>query len=156
MESTPLETQKTYQDYVNKKSPNSPTIKNCINAFWVGGLICSIGQIILNICTQRGLSMEISGTIVSIILIGISAFLTGINVFNRIGKFAGAGSLVPITGFANSIVSPAMEYKSEGYVMGVGGKMFTVAGPVLVFGISASIIVGLIYLIFNTQSITFV
>ena len=97
-----------------------------------------------------------SGTIVSIILIGISAFLTGLNIFNRIGKFAGAGSLIPITGFANSIVAPAMEYKSEGYVMGVGGKMFTVAGPVLVFGISASILVGIIYLIFNTQGITLV
>lgn len=156
MQAKPLETQKTYQEYVNKKSPNSPILKNCINAFWVGGLICTIGQIILNICIQRGLSMEISGTIVSIILIGISAFLTGINVFNRIGKFAGAGSLIPITGFANSIVSPAMEYKSEGYVMGVGGKMFTVAGPVLVFGISTSILVGLVYLIFNAQSITFV
>lgn len=156
MQAKPLETQKTYQEYVNKKSPNSPILKNCFNAFWVGGLICTIGQIILNICTQRGLSSEISGTIVSIILIGLSAFLTGINIFNRIGKFAGAGSLVPITGFANSIVSPAMEYKSEGYIMGVGGKMFTVAGPVLVFGISTSIIVGIIYLIFNTQSITFV
>ena len=154
MQAKPLETQKTYQEYVNQKSPNSPILKNCINAFWVGGLICSIGQIILNICNQRGLSTEISGTIVSIILIGLSAFLTGLNVFNRIGKFAGAGSLIPITGFANSIVSPAMEYKSEGYVMGVGGKMFTVAGPVLVFGISTSIIVGLVYLIFNTQSLT--
>ena len=102
------------------------------------------------------ISQEISGTIVSIILIGISAFLTGLNIFNKIGKFAGAGSLIPITGFANSIVSPAMEYKSEGYVMGVGGKMFTVAGPVLVFGISTSIIVGIVYLIFNTQAITLV
>ena len=110
----------------------------------------------MDICKYRGLSQETSGTIVSIILIAISAFLTGLNIFNKIGKFAGAGSLVPITGFANSIVSPAMEYKSEGYVMGVGGKMFTVAGPVLVFGISASIIVGLIYLIFNTQTITLV
>ena len=152
----PLDSKKEYQNYVNKKSPNSPIIKNCFNAFWVGGLICSIGQIILNICKSRGLSQEISGTIVSIILIGISAFLTGLNIFNKIGKFAGAGSLIPITGFANSIVSPAMEYKSEGYVMGVGGKMFTVAGPVLVFGISASIIVGLVYLIFNTQAITLV
>ena len=89
-------------------------------------------------------------------MIGISAFLTGLNIFNKIGKFAGAGSLVPITGFANSIVSPAMEYKSEGYIMGVGGKMFTVAGPVLVFGISASIIVGIVYLIFNTQTMTLV
>ena len=152
----PLDSKKEYQNYVDKKSPNSPIIKNCFNAFWVGGLICSIGQIILNICKSRGLSQEISGTIVSIILIGISAFLTGLNIFNKIGKFAGAGSLIPITGFANSIVSPAMEYKSEGYVMGVGGKMFTVAGPVLVFGISTSIIVGLVYLIFNTQAITLV
>ena len=152
----PLDSKKEYQHYVNKKSPNSPIIKNCFNAFWVGGLICSIGQIILNICKSRGLSQEISGTIVSIILIGISAFFTGLNIFNKIGKFAGAGSLIPITGFANSIVSPAMEYKSEGYVMGVGGKMFTVAGPVLVFGISTSIIVGIVYLIFNTQAITLV
>ena len=124
--------------------------------FGPGGLICTIGQIIENICTQKGFDMQTSGTIVSIILIGISAFLTGLNVFNKIGKFAGAGSLIPITGFANSIVSPAMEYKSEGYVMGVGGKMFTVAGPVLVFGISTSIIVGIVYLIFNTQAITLV
>ena len=152
----PIQTKKDYQDYVDQKSPNSPIIKNCFNAFWVGGLICSIGQIIFNYCKFRGMDLQLSNTIVSIILIGLSAFLTGLNLFNRIGKFAGAGSLVPITGFANSIVSPAMEYKSEGYVMGVGGKMFTVAGPVLVFGISASIVVGIVYLIFNTQSITFV
>lgn len=151
-----IESVKQYQDYVEKKSPNSPILKNCFNAFWVGGLICCIGQIILNVCKSRGLDTQISSTIVSIILIGLSAFLTGLNIFNKIGKFAGAGSLIPITGFANSIVSPAMEYKSEGYVMGVGGKMFTVAGPVLVFGISASIIVGIVYLIFNTQSITLV
>lgn len=156
MKNYPLESEKTYQEYVNKKSPNSPIIKNCFNAFWVGGLICSIGQIIMIICTSRGFDNEISGTIVSILLIGISAFLTSINYFNRIGKFAGAGSLIPITGFANSIVSPAMEYKSEGYIMGVGGKMFTVAGPVLVFGISASIIVGIVYLIFNTAGVTLV
>ena len=154
--SNPLESKQTYQEYVAKQSPNSPILKNCFNAFWVGGLICTIGQIILNICKQKGLDTQISGTIVSIILIGISAFLTGLNLFNKIGKMAGAGSLIPITGFANSIVSPAMEYKSEGYVMGVGGKMFTVAGPVLVFGISTSILVGIIYLIFNTQNITLV
>ena len=152
----PLETKKAYQEYVDKKTPNSPILKNCFNAFWVGGLICTIGQIILNICKERGFDTQASGTIVSILLIGIAAFLTGLNLFNKIGKFAGAGSLIPITGFANSIVSPAKEYKSEGYVMGVGGKMFTVAGPVLVFGISASIIVGIIYLIFNTQAITLV
>lgn len=152
----PTQTKKDYQDYVDKKTPNSPILKNLFNAFWTGGLICSIGQIILNICAQRGLDTTASGTIASIILIGISAILTGLNIFNKIGKFCGAGSLVPITGFANSIVSPSMEYKSEGYIMGVGAKMFTVAGPVLVFGISTSIIVGLLYLIFNTQSITLV
>lgn len=152
----PLESKQEYQKFVEKKSPNSPILKNCFNAFWVGGLICTIGQIISNICKERGFDIATSGTIVSIILIGFAAFLTGLNLFNKIGKFAGAGSLIPITGFANSIVSPAMEYKSEGYVMGVGGKIFTVAGPVLVFGISASILVGIIYLIFNTQSITLV
>lgn len=152
----PINTNKEYQTYVDKKSPNSPILKNCFNSFWVGGLICVIGQIILEICKYRGLELEMSYTIVSISLIFVSAFLTSLNLFNKIGKFAGAGSLVPITGFANSIVSPAMEYKSEGYVMGVGGKMFTVAGPVLVFGISTSILVGLVYLIFNTQSITLV
>lgn len=156
MSNNPLESEKAYQEYVNKKSPNSPIFKNCFNAFWVGGLICAIGEVIMLICKDRGFDAEISGTIVSILLIGLSAFLTGLNWFNRIGKFAGAGSLIPITGFANSIVSPAMEYKSEGYVMGVGGKMFTVAGPVLVFGISASIVVGIVYLIFNTTGITLV
>lgn len=144
----PIETPKKYSDYVDKKSPNSPILKNCFNAFWVGGLICSIGQLIFDFCKFKGIDVVASNTIVSIILIGIAAFLTGLNLFNKIGKFAGAGSLVPITGFANSIVSPAIEYKSEGYVMGVGGKMFTVAGPVLVFGISASVIVGIISTLF--------
>ena len=92
----PLETKQTYQEYVDKKSPNSPIWKNCINAFWVGGLICSIGQIILNICKERGFDTQTSGTIVSILLIGFAAFLTGLNLFNKLGKFAGAGSLVPI------------------------------------------------------------
>ena len=139
-----INTNKDYQKYVDKKSPNSPIFKNCFNAFWVGGLICVIGQLIYDYFIFRNFSTELAGTIVSISLIFLSAFLTAINVFNRIGKFAGAGSLVPITGFANSIVSPAIEYKSEGYVMGVGGKMFTVAGPVLVYGISTSVIIGII------------
>lgn len=139
-----IETKQEYLDYVDKKSPNSPILKNCFNAFWVGGLICSIGQIIFDFCKYKGLEETACSTIVSITLIGLAALLTALNIFNKIGKFAGAGSLVPITGFANSIVSPAIEYKSEGYVMGVGGKMFTVAGPVLVFGISTSVIVGII------------
>ena len=140
----PIETKEEYSKYVDNKSPNSPILKNCFNAFWVGGLICTIGQIIKDFCIFKGLDDISSSTVVSIVLIGVAAILTGLNVFNKIGKFAGAGSLVPITGFANSIVSPAIEYKSEGYVMGVGGKMFTVAGPVLVFGISASVLVGII------------
>lgn len=145
----PQYTKKDYQNYVDKKTPNSPILKNCFNAFWIGGLICVIGQLINFYCKYIGLDTQLSGTIVSIVLIGLSAFLTGLNLFNKIGKFAGAGSLIPITGFANSIVSPAMEYKSEGYVMGVGAKMFTVAGPVLVYGISSSILVGIIYFIFT-------
>ena len=152
----PIQSKEEYQSYVEQKTPNSPILKNCLNAFWVGGLICSIGQIIFEICKTRGIDETIAYTIVSMTLIFCSAFLTALNIFNKIGKFAGAGSLIPITGFSNSIVSPAMEYKSEGYVMGVGAKMFTVAGPVLVYGISSSIIVGIIYIIFNAQSLTLV
>ena len=148
MKENPIENPQKYSDYVDKKSPNSPILKNCFNAFWVGGLICSIGQIIFDFCEFKGLEIQSANTVVAIVLIGLSAFLTSLNLFNRIGKFAGAGSLIPITGFANSIVSPAIEYKSEGYVMGVGGKMFTVAGPVLVFGISASVIIGIIATLF--------
>ena len=143
-----IKTNKQYSNFVDKKTPNSPILKNCFNAFWVGGLICSIGQIIFDFCAYQGLDDTTCSTIVSIVLIAVSALLTSLNIFNKIGKFAGAGSLVPITGFANSIVAPAIEYKSEGYVMGVGAKMFTVAGPVLVFGISAAVIVGLITRLF--------
>ena len=151
-----INTKKEYQEYVNKKSPNSPILKNCFRSFIVGGFICTIGQFIMEFCKFKGLDNEIAATITSISLIFLSAFLTSLNLFNRIGKFAGAGSLVPITGFANSIVSPAIEYKSEGYIMGVGAKMFTVAGPVLVYGISTSVIIGILYLLFNSQPITLV
>lgn len=152
----PIQSKEEYQSYVDDKTPNSPILKNCFNAFWLGGVICSIGQIIFEVCQMRGIDETNSYTIVSMLLIFCSAFLTALNIFNKIGKFAGAGSLIPITGFANSIVSPAMEYKSEGYVMGVGAKMFTVAGPVLVYGISTGILVGLIYILFNTQSLVLI
>ena len=152
----PIQSKEEYQAYVDDKTPNSPILKNCFNAFWVGGLICAIGQIIFQMCQMRGIDETNSYTIVSMSLIFISAFLTALNVFNKIGKFAGAGSLIPITGFANSVVSPAMEYKSEGYVMGVGAKMFTVACPVLVYGISTGILVGLVYILFNTQSLVLI
>ena len=151
-----IETKKDYQKYVDSKAPKSKLFKNCFNAFWVGGIVCCIGQLITDFFKSRGFDQSTCGIITTIILIGVTAFLTGLNLFNRIGKFAGAGTFVPITGFANSVVSPAMEYKSEGYVMGVGAKMFTVAGPVLVFGVSASIVVGMLYLLFNTQAITLV
>ena len=151
-----LKNKEEYSSYVESKVPPSPIGLDCFKAFLVGGLICMFGQIIFELCTLRGISETNSYTLVSITLIFISAFLTSLNIFNRIGKFAGAGSLIPITGFANSIVSPAIEYKSEGYVMGVGAKMFTVAGPVLVYGISTSIIVGMLYMLFNTQAITFI
>ena len=144
----PLDSQKAYQEYVDQKTPNSPILKNCFWAFIIGGLICALGQIIFEFAKSKGLEETTCYTIVSISLIFLSSFLTALNIFNRIGKLAGAGSLVPITGFANSIVSPAMEYKSEGCIMGVGAKMFTVAGPVLVYGISTSIIIGIISMIF--------
>jgi len=128
---------------INQPKPNS--LKNCTYAFLVGGLICDIGQYLNNVFLSFGVPYEEVGTYVSIVMIFIGAFLTGIGVYDKIANFAGAGSVVPITGFANSIVAPAIEFKSEGYILGVGAKMFTIAGPVLVYGISSSFIVGLIY-----------
>lgn len=127
MKDNPLDSQASYQKYVDEKTPNSPILSNCFHAFLVGGLICAIGQIIFEFCKTKGIDETTCYTIVSISLIFASSFLTALNCFNKIGKFAGAGSFVPITGFANSIVSPAIEYKSEGYIMGVGSKMFTIA-----------------------------
>ncbi|NSW91678.1 MAG: stage V sporulation protein AC [Firmicutes bacterium] len=138
-------THKEYREYVERKSPKSKILRNTIRAFIVGGLICIIGQFINNFFSARGMDKDTVGSITSIIMIFLGVLFTGLNIYDDLGKFAGAGSIVPITGFANSIVSPAMEFKSEGYVMGVGAKMFVVAGPVLVYGISASIIAGIIY-----------
>ena len=118
-------------------------------AFIVGGLICTGGQIILDFWTNQGLAKEDASSATSISLIFIGIFLTGLNIYNKIGKFAGAGSIVPITGFANSIASPAIEFKSEGLILGVGAKLFQIAGPVLVYGISTSMLVGLIYFLFT-------
>lgn len=134
-----------YSELVDKKSPNSPILKNISWAFIVGGVICILGQFITNYCLGRGIPRETVASITPIVLILISVILTGLDLYDSIGKFAGAGSVVPITGFANSIASPAIEFKSEGMILGLGAKMFTVAGPVLVYGISTSIIVGFIY-----------
>ena len=137
----------TNQDYgklVNERSRPSPMGKDLIWAFLVGGAICAIGQGLMNLYQRYGLDKEGAGTATSVTLIFAAALLTGLGVFDKLAKRAGAGTLVPITGFANAMVSPALEFKSEGFVTGMAAKLFTVAGPVLVFGISASVIYGLI------------
>jgi len=138
-------TKQEYQKLVQKRSFNSPIGKDCLNAFWTGGLICVIGQLILNGYTQLGLEQNNAGTATSVTLIFLSALFTGLGLYCRFAKLAGAGTLVPITGFANSVVSPALEFKEEGFILGVGAKMFTIAGPVIVYGVSASVVYGLIY-----------
>lgn len=125
--------------------PKPKMLKNIILAFLVGGAICDVGQFFNNYLIGIGISKAEVGTYVSIIMVFIGALLTGIGVYDKLANFAGAGSVVPITGFANSIVSPAMEFKKEGFIFGVGAKMFTIAGPVLVYGICSSVIVGIIY-----------
>lgn len=134
-----------YGELVKEYSPNSHTLVDMLNAFWVGGLICVLGQLILNGWTMTGLSETQAATAESMTLIFLSALLTGVGIYDRFAKVAGAGTIVPITGFANSVVSPAMEFKTEGFVMGMSAKMFTIAGPVLVYGLSASVIYGVIY-----------
>jgi len=138
-------TQSQYKDYVEKISPKSIFAKNLIIAFIVGGLICDIGQLIINTLKKIGYDQGTSLSLALISLIFISSFLTGLGIYDYLGKYGGAGSAVPITGFANSIVSPAMEFKSEGYILGVGAKMFVIAGPVLVYGLISSTIIGTTY-----------
>ncbi len=137
-------TNKEYGAYVNSKSKPSPLWKNLLWAFVTGGLICTGGQGLLNLFRWAGMNENAAATAVSMTLIFLSALFTGLGLFDKLAKHAGAGTLVPITGFANAVVSPALEFKSEGMVMGMSAKMFVIAGPVLVFGISASIIYGLI------------
>lgn len=134
-----------YNEYIKKKTPNSPTVKNCIFAFIIGGYICVLGQIFMNLSLYFGFGIKESKIITPVVLIFLGSFLTAIGVYDKIGKFAGGGSIVPITGFANSIVSSAMEFKKEGFIMGLGAKMFTVAGPVIVYGTVASVIYGVVY-----------
>lgn len=137
-------TKKEYGDYVKRVSPKSPIVANALKAFLSGGIICCIGQGFVQMYGALGMSKQASGTAASVTLIMLGALLTGLNVYDNIAKFGGAGTLVPITGFANAVVAPALEFKSEGYVMGMSSKMFIVSGPVIVFGLSASIIYGLI------------
>ena len=137
---------KTYKKFAQAHAPRSPIGKNCLNAFLIGGLICAIGQGFNDIYHLAcGFSKDDAGLLTSVSLVFISVFLTAIGVFDEIAKFAGAGTLVPITGFANAVVSPAIDSKSEGFILGVGAKIFTIAGPVLLYGILSGTIYGVIY-----------
>ncbi len=134
-----------YNLYVNQLAPKSKVLKNCFNAFWIGGTICLLGQVLMTIFEGLDLGKTEAATYVSISLVLLSAILTGLAVYDDIAKIAGAGTLVPITGFANSVVAPAVEFQTEGLILGTCAKMFTIAGPVIVFGVTASVVYGLIY-----------
>lgn len=136
-----------YQQYVQKKAKKSPIVKDVALAFLIGGLICVLGQAIQNGWSAAGLSKEDAGTATSCSLVFLSALLTGLNLYNKIARFGGAGTLVPITGFANAVVSPAIDFKSEGFITGMAAKMFLVAGPVIVFGTLASVIYGILLML---------
>ena len=138
-------TEKEYENLVQKASPKSPIGKDCLNAFWIGGLICVLGQILTNCYSAVGLYKDEAVTGASITLVTLSALLTGLSLYDNLAKYGGAGTLVPITGFANAIAAPAVEFKTEGFILGVGAKLFTIAGPVIVYGLSASVVYGLIY-----------
>ncbi len=143
---------KDYLNYIDKTAPKSPILKNVALAFVIGGLICVIGQLIGDFYKKVcGLDSESAKTAVSVTMVFLGAFLTGIDVYPKIAKHAGAGTIVPITGFANSITSPAMEFKREGLVLGMSAKMFVVAGPVLVYGITSSVIIGIIYFLYKVM-----
>lgn len=140
-----LKKEQDFQNLVKEKSPNSPIVTNCIKAFVVGGIICSIGQFFTNYFANMGFSQAETSMYTSITLIGIASLLTGLGFYQRLGKFAGAGSIVPITGFSNSVTSPALEFKKEGFILGLGAKIFVVAGPVILYGTLTSVIVGIVY-----------
>ena len=138
-------TEKQYDQFIRELSPRSPSWRDCIWAFCVGGAICTLGQVFINWYTSLGLEKTDASGAASMTLVAIAALLTGIGIFDDIAKHAGAGTLVPITGFANSIAAPAVEFQTEGFVLGTAAKMFTIAGPVIVYGVSASVVYGIIY-----------
>ena len=137
--------QQKYAELVKKASPNSPVFRDCIKAFVSGGIICTIGQLLLDFYIGMDISEKDAAAWVSITLVGLSALLTALGIYEKLGKFCGAGTIVPITGFANSVVSPAIEFKKEGMVFGMAAKMFVVAGPVIVYGTLTSMLIGLVY-----------
>ena len=135
---------KEYQEYVKQKSKKSPIIKDTVLAFLIGGAICVIGQLIRNGWTAYGLAAEDAATATSVSLVFLSVLLTALNLYNKLGRYGGAGTLVPITGFANAVSSPAIDFRAEGIVTGMAAKMFLVAGPVIVFGTTASVVYGVV------------
>lgn len=137
--------QKSYTETVQKHSPKNEVLKNSWRAFWVGGSICLLGQVLTNIYLSFGFVKDDAGTFATLTLILLSTIFTALNIYDKIGNYAGAGSIIPITGFANSMVSAAMEFKKEGYIFGMGARIFAVAGPVITYGTIASVVVGLIY-----------
>ncbi|MBQ3125194.1 MAG: stage V sporulation protein AC [Clostridia bacterium] len=134
-----------YINYVNEKSPKSKLGIDCLKAFVIGGLICTIGQCFLNLYKYLGADKETASTLVTVTMVFLGALLTGLNIYPKIAKHGGAGTLVPVTGFANAVTAPALEAKTEGYVLGVGAKIFTIAGPVILFGTLSSVVCGIIY-----------
>ena len=138
-------TDKEYGELVDRLSPRSPMGMDCVKAFLIGGLICTLGQVFVNGYGALGLEKDQASTAASMTLVALSALLTGLSLYDDIARHAGAGTLVPITGFANAIAAPAVEFKTEGFILGVGAKMFTIAGPVIVYGVSASVVYGFIY-----------
>lgn len=145
-------TEKEYGKLVQRISPNSPMWKDCIWAFVVGGLICTLGQLIMNGYLALGMVKDNASTATAMTLVALSALFTGLSLYDNLAKHAGAGTLVPITGFANSVAAPAVEFKTEGFILGVGAKIFTIAGPVIVYGVAASVAYGLIYWIYTVFS----
>ena len=146
--------EKAYEQYVKEKTPVHNVWLNMAKAFVTGGAICVLGQVILNYCGQQGMSKEVNGAWSSVILVFLSVLLTGLNVYYKIAKWGGAGALVPITGFANSVAAPAIEYKKEGQVFGIGCKIFTIAGPVILYGIVTSWLMGVIYYLLIKSGVT--
>ena len=138
-------TPREYDKLVSRMASPSPMGRDCLNAFLVGGLICTLGQLLITGYKAIGLEKTDASTAASMTLVFLSALLTGLSLYDDIAKFAGTGTLVPITGFANAIAAPAVEFKTEGFILGVAAKMFTIAGPVIVYGVSASVVYGLIY-----------
>lgn len=136
---------KEYIKYVEKKKPKSKLGINCLKAFLIGGLICAVGQGFLNLYKYLGADKETASTLVTVTMIFLGALLTGLNIYPKIAKYGGAGTLVPVTGFSNAVSAPALEAKTEGYILGVGAKIFTIAGPVILFGTLSSVICGIVY-----------